>query len=242
MARLLILEGPDPGRSVDLVAGQRIGRLRACEIAIVHPSISREHARIEQRGEDLWIVDLDSSNGLRVAGQRVPEVMFEEGLEFALGGLEVRFVGDGAPADPIDEDFEFDEGPPLEVSSASVDDGAKGSSGAGSGNSGGLSLEDPAEIELASTRLTDRGQTPQGSAHRAPLAKRPEPTQLSPQAVGESRRQEVLREVAAEPSGILRGDLSQYPGWVQAGVVIGALVFFVAVAWGVFVLVQGAKG
>ena len=223
MAQLVILDGPDPGRAIDLAHGQRIGRLRSCEVAIVHASISREHARVELRGDDLWIVDMDSSNGLRVAGQRVREVMFEDGLEFALGGLEVRFAGASA-AEPLDEDFEFDEAPPQDA------------------DAGGLALEDPAEIELAATRLTDRERALQGSAAATPVPQPPRGAQPTVAFEAEERRAEVLRDVSNEPSGLLRGDLTQYPGWVQALLLFSALVFFAAVSWGAFTLIQGAKG
>ena len=47
----------------EISPGQVIGRLKACEIQIDDSSISRQHARIEERAEKLWIVDMGSSNG-----------------------------------------------------------------------------------------------------------------------------------------------------------------------------------
>ncbi|MGH2503204.1 MAG: FHA domain-containing protein, partial [Ktedonobacterales bacterium] len=50
-----------------------IGRLANNAIALPYPHISRQHAELRQMGQTWWIVDLRSTNGLHVAGQRVSE-------------------------------------------------------------------------------------------------------------------------------------------------------------------------
>ena len=48
-----------------------IGRAQGNSLQVQDTLVSREHSRIEWRGEDLWVVDLGSSNGTRVNGSRV---------------------------------------------------------------------------------------------------------------------------------------------------------------------------
>lgn len=52
-----------------------VGRDRDNDLVILHPSISRHHARIERRGAALVLLDLDSSNGLQVNGERVRQAI-----------------------------------------------------------------------------------------------------------------------------------------------------------------------
>jgi len=221
MQRLVLLDGPEAGRKFPLAEGHRLGRLRSCEIQLVHGSISRVHALVEQRAGELWIVDQGSSNGLRVAGQKVNEVMCEDGLEFAVGGLEMRFDGGQAPSQMLDEDFDFEEVAPAPAARPAPVEQA----------SPGLSLEDPAEIEI-------------GEHSGAPAQSAPEPSPVAPsapQSARDERRDQVIREVGAQPSGLLRGDLTQFPGWVQGLVWLGLLGGLGAAAWGMFSLVQSAK-
>lgn len=231
MAQLVFLDGPEPGRTVDLSDGLRIGRLPSCEVVLNHPSISRQHAAVEVRADGIWVVDQESRNGLRVAGQRVREVLAEDGLEFAIGGVEVKFAVDAGPQEVLDEDFDFDESEPDGGGGAIADDG--------------LLLEDPAEIELASTDVTprERSKAPAPGADPRPAApaatSQPAP---NPVAERDERRAEVVRQVSSEPAGLLRGDLSQFPGWIQGLVWLGLLGFVAAMAWGAFALIQGAKG
>ena len=54
--------------------------------------ISREHARIIQRGSNLWLEDLRSTNGTYLNGQRIFEpVLLQSGDRIRLGGTELRF-------------------------------------------------------------------------------------------------------------------------------------------------------
>ncbi|HEU5344290.1 MAG TPA: FHA domain-containing protein [Ktedonobacterales bacterium] len=50
-----------------------IGRLASNTIALPYPHISRQHAELRLMGQTWWIVDLRSTNGLHVGGQRVGE-------------------------------------------------------------------------------------------------------------------------------------------------------------------------
>lgn len=48
-----------------------IGRGLSCEIVLTAAVVSREHCRVDVSGEGVSVVDLDSSNGVYVNGQRV---------------------------------------------------------------------------------------------------------------------------------------------------------------------------
>ncbi len=50
-----------------------VGRAPDCDICLPHPSVSRYHARIEQRPAGLFLTDLSSVNGVWVSGRRVSE-------------------------------------------------------------------------------------------------------------------------------------------------------------------------
>ena len=47
------------------------GRSRECDVMVVHPSISRHHARLFREGDGLFVEDLGSTNGVSVNGERV---------------------------------------------------------------------------------------------------------------------------------------------------------------------------
>jgi len=68
-----------------------IGRSTACDVRIEEPSISSEHARFV-RAEDGWrIVNLLSTNGVFVNGQKVFSHRLCEGDEIRLGRTLLRF-------------------------------------------------------------------------------------------------------------------------------------------------------
>jgi predicted component of type VI protein secretion system len=252
MVQLVPLDGPLRGRPFPLAAGQRVGRHSRCEVSLDDVSISRLHARVVRRGPALWLVDEGSRNGLWAAGQRVGEVELRAGLELAIGRLEVR-VEAGAEAEPpaervLDEDLDFAVDPDRDLGSTHV-------------RELGFELEDPAAIDLeappAAPRATAAGsplpsRSPSRSAAdpAAPTVSRPsggpppaQPAVLGPAAAAaEVRRAALLREVARPPSGLLRGDLTQFPGWVQGLVWVALLGLFGLLAYGMFQWVQGAKG
>ena len=48
-----------------------IGRSKDCDIQLADPNVSRRHAEVRQEGAAYWLVDLGSTNGIEVNGQRV---------------------------------------------------------------------------------------------------------------------------------------------------------------------------
>jgi len=94
MARLFVLTGPDVGKSFTLAPGASAGRDALNELVLRDPSISRKHARFECN-EGRWrVLDTGSRNGVHHAGRRVEALELEDGVEFQLGEVVLRFRGD----------------------------------------------------------------------------------------------------------------------------------------------------
>jgi FhaA, N-terminal domain/FHA domain len=68
-----------------------LGRSRECDVQIEDANISRRHAELRQEGTSFWIVDLDSTNGVEVNGQKVKRSKLEPGDRFTVGSTEVTF-------------------------------------------------------------------------------------------------------------------------------------------------------
>lgn len=76
------------------VSGPRavLGRSSECDCPIPDPNISRRHAELRQRSSGAWeIVDLNSTNGVKVNGRRVTSAVLEEGDRVTVGTTTFRF-------------------------------------------------------------------------------------------------------------------------------------------------------
>jgi len=91
MPTLFVLSGPDIGRTHELDDGAVLGRSPECEAPLRGSSVSRRHARLEQRGASWFLVDLGSRNGIRRGELRVEEVELEDGGTVTVGDVELRF-------------------------------------------------------------------------------------------------------------------------------------------------------
>jgi class 3 adenylate cyclase len=69
-----------------------LGRSPECHIQVADPWISSMHALFERRGDQLWLVDLDSRNGTFVDGNRIAEQPVAPGMKLRFGrtSAEVR--------------------------------------------------------------------------------------------------------------------------------------------------------
>ena len=72
-------------RTFQLNGAQTIGREGTNDIVVVHPTVSRHHARIEQRDGRYVLTDFHSRNGTRVNGKAVDDV------ELLVDGARMRF-------------------------------------------------------------------------------------------------------------------------------------------------------
>jgi hypothetical protein len=76
-----------------LLAGERmtIGRSRDCEIVIDDPNVSRRHAEVRKTIEGWMVVDLGSTNGVKVNGHRVRDAVLAPGDEITLGLIRLDY-------------------------------------------------------------------------------------------------------------------------------------------------------
>jgi hypothetical protein len=96
------LEVREPGRlsrQVAVSGPMRIGRSTDSELPIKDTRVSRMHARVHARDGHLVLTDLGSTNGTRVNGQRIREVVLGEGDVISIGETEI-VVGGRAQDDP----------------------------------------------------------------------------------------------------------------------------------------------
>jgi len=68
-----------------------VGRSAECHVQVADPWISSMHALFELRGEQVWVVDLDSRNGTFVNGERVHEAPLSRGARVRFGKTEAEF-------------------------------------------------------------------------------------------------------------------------------------------------------
>jgi hypothetical protein len=99
-APAITLEVREPGRGARRVAMTgtpvRIGRAPECELVLKDNHVSRRHARLAPRNGVLILTDLGSTNGTRVNGHRVTEVVLGAGDRVQIG--ETSIVVETAPA------------------------------------------------------------------------------------------------------------------------------------------------
>jgi hypothetical protein len=80
------------GRDMSLDQGVTvIGRSSGCDIVVDDPNVSRRHAEIRRMGEGYSLVDLGSTNGTEVNGQRVGETSLMNGDVIGVGTTRLTF-------------------------------------------------------------------------------------------------------------------------------------------------------
>jgi hypothetical protein len=89
----VVLAVQEPGRAVRRVpipgAPVRIGRASECELVLKDSRVSRRHARLHARDGVLVLTDLGSTNGTRVNGHRITEVVLGAGDRISVGDTSV---------------------------------------------------------------------------------------------------------------------------------------------------------
>jgi hypothetical protein len=95
-------EGPGGGPYAAMVMGDgtrvelgedpvTIGRLDDCEIQLADKNVSRRHAEIRSEGGGFVVVDLDSTNGTKVNGNKVKRRELADGDQVTVGATTLRF-------------------------------------------------------------------------------------------------------------------------------------------------------
>lgn len=95
-----------------------IGRSSSCEIVISDARVSREHARITERGQAWVISDLGTSNGTFFEGQRITEAELRDGGHIRVAATMMTFCLDDAPAQLTPEATTIVEGASATVCAA----------------------------------------------------------------------------------------------------------------------------
>jgi hypothetical protein len=99
-ARKLEAPAPEHARAVLAGLGRRtvlegprvvIGRSRDCEITVDDANVSRRHAEVRPSGDGWQVVDLGSTNGVKVNGRRVEQATLRDGDRITLGLTELDF-------------------------------------------------------------------------------------------------------------------------------------------------------
>lgn len=70
----------------------KIGRRAGCDIQLDHVSVSGEHALISTIGNDSFVQDMDSTNGVRVNGKLVKSHQLADGDEIVIAVFTLKFV------------------------------------------------------------------------------------------------------------------------------------------------------
>jgi hypothetical protein len=91
LPKVSIKEGPDAGRVYEVAQAAILGRLDTSDIPVKDGKASREHAKIYKQGEQFAIVDLNSSNGTFVNGEKITKRILKNGDEIAIGTVRLVF-------------------------------------------------------------------------------------------------------------------------------------------------------
>jgi pSer/pThr/pTyr-binding forkhead associated (FHA) protein len=95
-ALLLVKRGPNAGSTFLLENEQTTtGRRPDSDVFLDDVTVSRNHARIERRGDSFFVQDDGSLNGTYVNGERVEETKLASGDEIQIGMFKLVFFAAG---------------------------------------------------------------------------------------------------------------------------------------------------
>src|ERR1044072_4777016 len=98
MPRLVLLSEGFTGRIYELKTDKTtLGRVPDNAFEIAEASVSSHHCEILQRGSDIVIKDLGSTNGTFINGEKIEEAVLKPGQILRVGMIEMRLeTGEGA--------------------------------------------------------------------------------------------------------------------------------------------------
>jgi hypothetical protein len=230
MPKIFVLTGPDVGHSYEVEAGAVFGRADDCAVRLSDASVSRHHARLESTAAGFSIVDLGSRNGVFWDGERVERVSLEEGREFTLGEVVLKFRAGAAqkPAvvtkAPVIEDHEI-------VLEGEWDE---------------AKAQPAAAAPATMTAFTPRA--PSTEPAQPSIARRQATERLAAAGALPARSQIGARGVlqygkVESRSGFLQSDFDQQPFWVKLLILFTVLVVVAGLSWLAFravVLLRGS--
>src|SRR5712672_1701929 len=99
MAKLVIQNQGMTGRACELHTDRTtIGRVEDNTFQIADPSVSSHHCEVHLRGSDIFIRDLNSTNGSFIGGNKVEESVLKPGQILRIGQVELKLEVEGAAA------------------------------------------------------------------------------------------------------------------------------------------------
>src|SRR5687768_6642453 len=83
-----------------------IGRTEGNDLVLNHPSVSRRHAKLERRDTKWWVVDLGSTNGVKINGNPIKESQVNPGDTILVGSVQLE--ARALPSVDFSDDSPFD--------------------------------------------------------------------------------------------------------------------------------------
>src|SRR5476649_702794 len=97
MAKLVILNQGMTGRACELHTDRTtIGRVEDNTFQIADPSVSSHHCEVHLRGSEIFIRDLNSTNGTFINDVKITESVLKPGQPLRLGQIELKLEAEGA--------------------------------------------------------------------------------------------------------------------------------------------------
>jgi hypothetical protein len=96
--------GPEPEVLTFLIDGKIrssskprtvLGRSRQSDVYVTDANVSRRHAEVVREGSEYWLVDLRSTNGTQLNGERVERARLRDGDVITIGSTEIVFGRSG---------------------------------------------------------------------------------------------------------------------------------------------------
>jgi transcriptional regulator with GAF, ATPase, and Fis domain len=86
---LLVLTGLAVGQTLVVDRKVRVGKAADNDLVLPDDTVSRHHCELERRGECVFVKDLASTNGTRIAGSKITEALAPPGSILRFGEVEV---------------------------------------------------------------------------------------------------------------------------------------------------------
>ena len=113
MPTLVVRSGKQEGVELEAVPGLILGRRPELSFHLDDSKASREHAQIDIDGARFVIVDLKSTNGTFLDGNRVSRGRLRHGSRIRIGRTELEFLDPTANAEPKPARMKIDLGGPA---------------------------------------------------------------------------------------------------------------------------------
>ncbi|MFV9506414.1 MAG: adenylate/guanylate cyclase domain-containing protein [Oscillochloridaceae bacterium umkhey_bin13] len=107
MARISVTSGGEQRTFAITERGLTIGRQLDNEIVLNHATVSRKHVRVELRERRVWLIDLESRNGVTVNRLRVKQEQLSDGDVIGVGPFELQFEDRAAQSVVLDDNQYF---------------------------------------------------------------------------------------------------------------------------------------